>query len=121
MKIEITELTLTQLDYATAKVMEVEVNIALGNTYPNIIRFKNKPENHPSHSPNYSPTSDWLVAGDVIDWCDMEFRKGDGGIYANMPLLPASFGDDHLIAAMLAVVTDCFGSEVEIPDELLGV
>ena len=121
MKIKTTELTLTQLDYAVAKVMDVGVNIAPNNTYPNVIRFKNKPENHPSRSPNYSPTSDWVVGGAVISWGAFEFRKGDGGMYANLPLMPAVFGDDHLEAAMLAAVIDCFGSEVEIPDELVGV
>lgn len=121
MKIKTLELTLTQLDYAVARVMDVAVNIALGNTYPNIIRFKEKPANHGSTNPNYSPTSDWLVGGAVIDWCVMEFRIGNHGVYANLPLLPASFGADHLIAAMRAAVIDCFGAEVEIPDELMGM
>lgn len=121
MKIKVSELTLTQLDYSVARVMCIEVNIALGNIYPNIILFKNKPDNYRSSSPNYSPTSDWLFGGAVIDWCEMEFRIGNHGVYANLPLLPASFGADHLIAAMRAAVIDCFGAEVEIPDELMGM
>lgn len=122
MKLKTVELTLTQLDYAVAKMMDVPVNIAsMGNTYPNLIRFKEKPLNLNRSSPNFSPTSDWLVGGAVLDWCDMEFKAVSDGMMANVKNGISVFGENHLISGMRAAVIDCFGTEVEIPDELIGV
>ena len=117
MKLKSRELIKSTLDYAVAKVMSILLHLFPdGNKYPNVVRYLKPPIS--ARSPNFNPSTSWLIGGEFIHYGEMEFSKVDNGFLAKTGAVCVVFGETHLTAGMRALVLDCYGEEIEIPDEL---
>lgn len=117
-KLKTTELKDSSLDWAVAK-CECEKGIVYSRDYQNIGFY----DFHDDLFTPYEPSSDWSIAGPIIEREKIAIDYSDGGnnwcaaVY-DSDGRPQS-AKDPLCAAMRCYVASKLGDEVEIPDELL--
>lgn len=132
MKIKTSELTGAALDWAVAK-CEGETPLwhsgtTVSESIQGIKRFwvsvdTRYDKEGRDYNPRYSPSTDWLTAGPIIQ------REKIGSLHEARGVWSAStkwedpakvfYGKTKLIAAMRCYVASKLGDEVEVPDELV--
>jgi hypothetical protein len=73
----------------------------------------------PLNECTYSPSTDWLIGGSIVEREGIELRGKAPNCYASYPHHPTYHGPTTLVAAMRCFVTSKLGDEVEVPDELV--
>jgi len=106
------ELIGTDLDIAVMRANKLDYDIA---RYGTITGRVNYDEDGLGWTEIYSPSTNWLQGGPIIERERIELRgDGDGGWIACDNIHPESYGPIPLVAAMRCYVTSVLGDEVDL-------
>lgn len=122
MKIKTADLVGPALDWAVAKAAGKEISMTY--SFGSHTHYRRTPWCDKLGKP-WEPSASWSQGGPLIDVfkVSLEMRHVSGEVIAKAVELgiaegPSMAGEDHLVAAMRAIVAFRLGKEVDIPDEL---